>query len=231
VTFRGTKVTGRTQSFPLALARRLPQDNAVIHPSSKCTTLDDIFAVKPQSYFIFAGNTFFLIQTDVAPQLGDDLDANSDGFVDEGGIIANWNVLDSITTMWSLSDGHGYGAIVFVNTNEVHFPEITKKEGTTLVRVDGFGYVGRIGNSTGSTAEDWVGGTVKDLNNDQYRVRLASDIHGRPAPIVFQGRELDSVGSENFTGASRLQFFQDDNGNAEFDPGEQPLAGATGFLS
>lgn len=179
--------------------------------------------------FIFAGNTFFLIQTDVAPQLGDDIDADSDGFIDPVGVYSNWNVLDSISVMWNLSDGHGYGSIVFVNTNDVHVPEVTIAEGTTLVRVDGFGYVGRIGNSTGSSAKDWVGGTVKDLSGDQYYVRIAGDTHGRPQPMFLQGRALDSVGSENFTGAARIRFFEDANGNQVFDDGETPLAGAAVF--
>lgn len=173
--------------------------------------------------------TYFLIQTAVVPQLGDDIDTNSDGFVDEGGIFDNWNVLDSITVNYQLTDGYGYGNIVFAATDSVLNPNITAKPGTAIVRPDGDGYVGRIGNSTGSAATDWVGGTVKDLNGDEYFVRLGGDIHGRPVPLVLHGRELDSVGSENFTGAARLQFFEDANNNGVFDVGDSPLEGATVF--
>jgi VCBS repeat-containing protein len=175
---------------------------------------------------IVASNTFFLIQTDVPPQLGDDIDADSDGLIDPEGIITNWNVLDSISAMWSLRDGHGYGDIVFADSNDVLYPEITVAEGTPLIRLDGFGYVGRIGNSTASTAEDWVAGVVKDLEEDQYFVRLAGDVHGRPAPIVFHGRELDHVGSENFAAGARLHLFEDSDGNGLFDAGESPISNA-----
>ena len=173
--------------------------------------------------------SYFLIETSVAPQLGDDIDTNSDGFVDDTGVFSNWNVLDSITVVDPLADAHGYGAIVFAHTTGALFPEVTAPPTTPVIRPDGLGYVGRIGNSTGSTADDWVGGTVKDIENDEYFVRLGNDIHGRPKPIFLHGRELDHVGSENFVGAARLSFFEDVNGNGVFDSGDTPLEGASVF--
>ncbi|XZE53521.1 cadherin domain-containing protein [Planctomycetaceae bacterium SH139] len=190
---------------------------------------EDSHALSDRIDFIYASNTFFLIQTDVTPQLGDDLDTDSDGFVDSVGIIADWTVYDSISTMWGLNDGHAYGAMVFVDTGSFD-PQVTVPDNATLVTLDGTGYVGRIGNSTGSAAEDWVAGTVKDMDDDNFTFRLAGDIHGRPAPIVFQGRELDHVGDENFNGAVRAGFFEDLNGNGEIDA-EEPVFPGTRVLA
>jgi Cadherin domain/Putative Ig domain/Dockerin type I domain len=169
--------------------------------------------------------TFMLIQTNTQPNLNDDIDVDSNGLMDSTGIPANWNILDSITVMNSLSDGHAYGKIAFVSTNTVHFPQVTAKPETTIVRPNGWGYVGRLGNSVGSAASDWVGGVVKDLNGDEYFIRLAGDVHGIPLPIYMHGRELDHVGSENFSASAHLQMFQDLNDNGTRDVGENPLAG------
>lgn len=184
----------------------------------------DVHELSDRLDFIYASNTIFLIQSDVPPLLGDDIDTNSDGFVDTEGVFANWNVLDSASTLWSLNDGHGYGKVVFIDRMG-HNPAVTIPPENTLVVLEGTGYVGRIGNSTGWAATDWVGGTVKDINGDSMFYRLAGDVHGRPRPFVFQGRELDSVGSENFTAAVRAQFFRDLNGNGVRNPGEPSLAG------
>lgn len=172
--------------------------------------------------FQYASNTFFLIETDVAPQLGDDVDADSDGLIDPDGIVSDWTILDSISTMWGLNDGNGYGEIVFVDTGDFD-PEVTVAAGTTVVEVDGTGYVGRIGNSVGSAATDWVGGTVRDYPNDEYFYRLNGDIHGRPVPVHLHGRELDSLGSVNFTGAAHVQLFNDLDRDDIWDADEPAL--------
>ena len=170
-------------------------------------------------------STFFLIQTSTKPELGDDIDINSDGLIDAGGIAANWNIMDSVTMMNSLGNGHAYGKIAFVSTNTVHFPTVTTVPGTVVVRPDGYGYAGRIGNSTGWEASDWVGSEVEDASGDEYGFRFVSGVFGFPMPIHMNGRALDHVGSENFTAAARIQIFKDDNDNGVWDSGEQPAAG------
>ncbi len=182
----------------------------------------DVHDLSDRLDFIYASNTIFLIQSDIAPNLGDDIDTNSDGFIDEAGVFANWNVLDSVSTLWSLNDGYGYGKIVFIDRMG-HNPAVTLPTGTTLVELEGTGYVGRIGNSTGWAASDWVGGTVKDMSDDNLFIRFAGDVHGRPRPIVFQGRELDNLGSENFTAAVRASFFRDLDGDGFRDANEVGL--------
>ncbi len=170
-------------------------------------------------------STFFLIQTDTPPQLGDDIDTNSDGLIDPTGIAANWNVFDSITVMNSLSDGHGYGKIAFVSTNTVHFPQVTTPPNTVIVRPNGHGYVGRIGNSTGWTAADWVGGAIEDQNGDEYGYRFTAGTFGSPSPIYMNGRELDNIGSQNFGSMVRYQLYSDLNDNGAWDNGEATVTG------
>lgn len=169
--------------------------------------------------------TFFLIQTATKPQLGDDIDLDSDGYIDPAGIAANWEIMDSVTMMNSLGDGHAYGKIAFVSTNTVHFPVVTAAPGTVIVRPDGYGYAGRIGNSTGWEASDWVGSEVEDASGDEYGFRFVSGVFGFPMPIHMNGRALDHVGSENFTAAARYQIFKDTNENGVWDSGEQPAVG------
>ncbi len=169
--------------------------------------------------------TFFLIQTPTKPQLGDDIDTDSDGFIDPTGIAATWDIMDSVTMMNSLGDGHAYGKIAFVSTNTVHFPVVTSVPGTVIVRPDGYGYAGRIGNSTGWEASDWVGSEVEDASGDEYGFRFVSGVFGFPMPIHMNGVALDHVGSENFTAAARYQIFRDTNENGVWDSGEQAAAG------
>lgn len=98
--------------------------------------------------------TFFLVRTNVPPVLNLDIDANDNGYADPGGPISNWQILDSvgITHLGVVLDGHGYGRINFIHTPGVKVPA-----GSTAVLLGSEAtYVGRIGNSTGSTASDWV---------------------------------------------------------------------------
>lgn len=176
-------------------------------------------------YLTMWQTTFFLIQTSTKPQLGDDIDTDSDGFIDASGIAANWQIMDSVTMMNSLADGHAYGKIAFVSTNTVHFPVVTAAPGTVIVRPDGYGYAGRIGNSTGWEASDWVGSEVEDASSDEYGFRFVSGVFGFPMPIHMNGVALDHVGSENFTAAARYQVFADTNENGVWDSGEQPAVG------
>lgn len=97
----------------------------------------------------------------VAPTITTDLDSDNDGVLD--GLDSNWTILDSI----GLMDGAGaaagdvsYGAITFrVGTlgTAANGPVIT-----VLDPVPGSQnlYVGRKGDSTGSTADDWVASYV-----------------------------------------------------------------------
>lgn len=176
-------------------------------------------------YLMLWQATFFLIQTNTQPQLGDDIDTNGDGFIDAAGIAANWNIFDSITVMNSLGDGNAYGKIAIVDTNLSQIPQVTAPAGTVVVRPNGYGYVGRIGNSTGWSAADWVGGAIEDQSGDQYGYRFTAGTFGSPAPIYMNGRELDNVGKENFASMVRYQLYSDANDNGSWDSGEPPVSG------
>jgi hypothetical protein len=131
-----------------------------------------------------------------APTLTDDLDTNDDGLLD---LPAEWTVLDSIGLMDATGTAPAvtdlsYGAITFrkgsvgtvPNGNVVELPTT----GTSL-------YVGRKGESTGSTADDWFGANASGsagafifntASDPFYLNRPISDmIFGGPNPIPEPG--------------------------------------------
>ncbi len=177
--------------------------------------------------FIIGSNSFFLIESSVAPVPGDDIDTNNDGVIEKtaGSVFSNWTVLDSISMM-DFAGGHAYGEIVFSESTN-----FTSQPGATVVTGDSFGYVGRIGESTGSSKADWASGTIRDLNsfasgiNNGYRFDWG--IFGSPNPRVMAGKPLDHIGTVNFTGGIRGETFYDLDRSGTRDAGEPALAGVT----
>ncbi len=155
---------------------------------------------------ILGSSTYFLIQSDVAPNLGDDIDANDDGVIDPTGPAQTWDVLDSISLHHGTFQGPvAYGQIVFVEQLGTTNPVVIAPSGAELIYTPGYGYAGRIGDSTGHTADDWVVGTVLEdsVGVVQGRFRLENGIFGTPLPRPFTGRDLDHLGESNFVGGVR----------------------------
>ncbi len=154
--------------------------------------------------FIVGSNGFFLIESAVPPQLGDDIDVDDDGLADPSGIKANWKILDSVSLHPFVSNSsQGYGDIVLRELGPGSVP-LAAAPG---VVVDGKGhsYAGRIGDSIGSSADDWVFGTAIAAQTDPVTNRttlyeLESGIFGVPVPTAFNGRDLDHIGASNFNG-------------------------------
>jgi hypothetical protein len=160
--------------------------------------------------FVLGPNAYFLIQTDTPPQLGDDIDADDDGLADRTGIKSNWTVLDSLSLHPdNFADGQAYGEILLSATNSFgNDPESRTVEfGTPIVVADGFGYAGRIGDSVGSSPDDWVFGTpavaAVDGNNRTTLFELDAGFFGWPMPRAFQRRDLNHFGDSNFVGGIR----------------------------
>jgi hypothetical protein len=133
--------------------------------------------------------TFMLIQTGVAPTLTDNIDANNDGAPD-GSVYAGWNVRDSIGILdgTSASD-RAYGAINFSNNTGTN----GTATGTTILESFTAGYVGRIGDSTGSTAADLVA-SVPAGAQPNFTLGTPS----QTAPTNFAGKPLNHIGASNF---------------------------------
>lgn len=172
--------------------------------------------------FIISANGYFLIQTDVAPTLGMDIDVENDGVIDP--LVANaWTVLDSISLHPFVGRGElAYGDIVFAARGSSE-PAIAVGDGVSLVVTDGFGYAGRVGQSTGSTPLDWVYGTVQDEAgvDETPQWALVDNLFGTPSQYAFSGRDLDHVGGPNFVGGASGSVINTTTG--------QPIADARVF--
>ena len=151
---------------------------------------------------LVAANGYFLIQTDVQPQLGDDIDGDNDGLIDEGGIFDNWNVLDSISLHPFVGSGdQAYGQILLAEEEAGNDPASrTVGAGVPIVVGRGSGYAARIGDSVGSDPDDWTFGTVEQ---DQGEFRFSDFTSSLPIPFVFLDRAIDHVGESNFVGGVR----------------------------
>jgi hypothetical protein len=104
-------------------------------------------------------STLLLINRGIgaAPTLTLDLDTGNDGILDA--LPAGWSLLDSI----GLVDGESplatdvsYGAITFRAATGLG----TASSGTLITLSGALEYVGRMGDSTGSTAGDWFGSAL-----------------------------------------------------------------------
>ncbi len=187
----------------------------------------DSYPLSERIDFVIGANTFFLVQSDVAPVLGADIDVDDDGLADLGGVIADWTVLDSISMHPFVGQANqAYGQIVMVEERSGVPDPLVIPPNAELVIGPGFGYVGRIGDSLGSTSADWVTGTVQDeaAAGAPLRYGLEAGIQGVPLPLAFQGRDLDHVGDSNFVGGVRGHVILEST-----DGSSPPAAGVTVF--
>lgn len=181
--------------------------------------------------FILGSNGYFLFQSDVAPQIGQDIDADNDGLIDPEGVASTWNIHDSI----SLHDGviqgpFAYGQIAFVQEH-LGEPPVAAAEGGEIIYTGGFGYAARIGDSTGHTASDWVASTARDMATGTQApdYQLEVGIFGTPLPPALTGRQLDHLGESNFIGGVRGKLTEEyEDGDGEL--ATRPFAGVS-FLA
>jgi hypothetical protein len=137
-----------------------------------------------------ASATFMLVQTGVAPTLSDDVDVDNDGTPD-GAVYSGWNVRDSIGVLDGSAIGdRAYGAFNFSNNTGTN----GTATGTTVLTAFTAGYVGRIGDSTGSTAADWVASGVLGGAAPNWTLGVAAET----APSSFAGKALNHIGAPNF---------------------------------
>jgi CSLREA domain-containing protein len=132
--------------------------------------------------------TFMLVQTGVAPTLTDDIDSNNDATPD-GSAFAGWSVRDSIGVLNATAGALGYGAI-----NYHDGASGASTPGSTVVTVSfTAAYVGRIGDSTGSAATDWVA-SIPAGSQPNFTLGTA----GQTEPASFAGKPLNHIGASNF---------------------------------
>jgi methionine-rich copper-binding protein CopC len=136
-----------------------------------------------------ASVTFMLVQTGAAPTLTDDIDSDNDGTPD-GSVYGGWNVRDSVGVLDGTSAAdRAYGAINFSNNTGTN----GTATGTTILVGFTAGYVGRIGDSTGSAAADWVA-SVPAGAQPNFTLGTAAQTE----PSSFAGKPLNHIGASNF---------------------------------
>jgi len=152
------------------------------------------------------------IGTGQPPTIALDMDIENDGLLD---VPEGWTVVDSVGIMDganALSTDASYGVITFrapdTNNNYVGtcaYGNIIDVPGP-LTTTAGTFYVGRKGNTTGSTANDWMGSILQGAagsplafyfyspSDPAYSGRLVSD-------MVFGGTNAapDAAGADNYT--------------------------------
>lgn len=150
--------------------------------------------------FILGATGFFLVTSASRPVVGETIDADDDGRIDAS---VSWNEMDSISMHPFVGRGdYAYGRLVMaeIGTGE---DTIATRPGAAVVWSEGFGYVGRIGESTGHAPDDWIAATYQDQADlgEEPVWGLADNLFGEPTQYEFAGRDLDNVGSANFVGA------------------------------
>ncbi|WP_168563958.1 cadherin domain-containing protein [Crateriforma spongiae] len=181
--------------------------------------------------FIIGANAYILVQTGNEPTLGTDIDTNDDGVIDPA-IAATWQIHDSISLHPFVGRGDlAYGNIVYAEIG-TGLTAINAPQATAVIGTEGFGYAGRVGESSRSLPEDWVVGTVQNeaAAGDPARWALADNLFGEPSQFPYAGRDLDHVGGPNFVGGVRgtirgeinqgianVTVLADTNGNGQQD--------------
>jgi CSLREA domain-containing protein len=132
--------------------------------------------------------SFMLIQTGAAPALTNDIDSNDDGLTD-GSVFAGWSVRDSINAMNGSANARAYGAFGYRNSagsGSSLGPEVI----VSFIP----SYVGRICDSTGSTAADWVSSGVLGGAAPNWTLGVVAETE----PASFAGKALNHIGASNF---------------------------------
>lgn len=133
--------------------------------------------------------TFMLILTTNKPNIGDDIDTNNDG-IPEPEIFGQWVVLDSI----GILDASGAGDVGYGLINYRANSEATVKIGRVIEINFTPSYVGRLGNTTNYTENDWV---VSDNLTGSAPVWMLGP-PGSTLPTGFAMFPLNNIGAPNF---------------------------------
>ena len=174
-------------------------------------------------------SSYLLIQSDVAPTLTTDIDANNDGTPD--GVYEDWKILD------------GFATVPFAENNNQFEPEIKRTYApivfsergagdsalpdASIIRTQQQSYAGRIGGSVGYAAHEWLTGNTREQEVNSFDFQFQHGEFGTPRPEAYGGRTLDHIGAPNWWGSFSGTVFEDTNENGTQDPGEMPLDGVT----
>ena len=136
-----------------------------------------------------------LISSATTPTFNTDYDSNNDGVLQ--GNAASWTVIDAIGYSNSVQDPdtnvlYG-GKAYFLSTGGDNGPTIAIGGTTISTSNINTQYVGRIGNSTGETGNDWVEG---DTSGTIPSMNFTSNTNN-VTPSSYAGQSINTLGSEN----------------------------------
>ena len=182
------------------------------------TTVSDRFE------HVFGSNSILLVTAATTPLANDDVDTNDDGVLD-----VSWNILDGVSVLGTFLGGDAndkpYGNVTFRGGGNT----AVSPPGTTVLDVDDYGYVARIGDSTGWAEEDWMAARTRELTTDGFDFEVDA-YGGNELYREFVGYDLDHVGALNFFSSIEGDKFHDHNGNGLRDISESGINGATVYL-
>jgi PEP-CTERM motif-containing protein len=126
-----------------------------------------------------------LVRAATAPTLTDDIDGDNNGTID--GVAASWMFLDAVGVLDPDTNGDlAYGAINFARNSG----NGTSLTGPVVPTSFTAGYLGRLGNSTGTTTDDWAAGdslngaapnwTLDDISEDAFQETIPAAVAGTP---------------------------------------------------
>lgn len=153
-------------------------------------------------------HSFLLINTNGngAPSSSDDIDDDNNGEIDAA-FTNIWTILDGISFIDDdASTGEGaYGNVIFVESAAEPLM-IHPAASTVITTSTQYDYAARIGNSTGSVANndasvnavDWVGSDIPSSTSSPRVWNIGSNSTSvRAHPEIFEGALLNHIGSEN----------------------------------
>ncbi|MBH8572965.1 DUF4347 domain-containing protein [Nostocaceae cyanobacterium CENA369] len=141
--------------------------------------------------------SFLLIKTGTAPTLSTDIDSDNDGIAD-GSAYSNWTVLDSVSVLDGTSTtDRAYGSIVFRKGASGSVPTNATVVDTSFIA----GYVGRTGDTTGSTASDWVASAVAGTAPNLTLGTVANTSSDN-----FAEQPLNHIGDTNFAPPANVNY-------------------------
>lgn len=172
---------------------------------------------------VFGSSAFILFHSTAPVEVGMDLDADDDGVLDPDR-ISTWTIHDAVSVHRFVGSGNvAYSPILFAELGSLNEIELDGGD-PIIVGTEGFGYVARVGESIGSTVDDWLAGEVREIDGEpEGRFELTADLFGPSNPYIYTGRDLDHFGEGNFVGGIRgavLAPVNDPADGGDVPPGE-----------
>ena len=136
--------------------------------------------------------TFFLIQSATGPPVGADIDSDNNG-IPEGPVYAAWTILDSV----GILDNDGLGDIAYGAIDFRRNPAALASGNIVSVTFTP-SYIGRTGNTSGSSASAWVASDSLGGTAPNWTLGLSTST----VPSNYAGLALNHIGAPNFGAAA-----------------------------